>query len=38
MGEALQPQSFMENPDAPVNISLPVGRTGGNTGNILVII
>lgn len=37
VGEALQPQNFAENPNAPVNISLPIGRSGGDTGNILVI-
>ena len=38
VGEALQPQNFAENPNILVNISLPIGRSGGNTGNILVII
>lgn len=38
VGEALQPQNFVENPNTPVNISLPVGRSGGNTGDILVIL
>ena len=37
VGEALQPQNFVENPNTPVNVSLPIGRSGGNTGNILVI-
>ena len=36
VGEALQPQNFAENPNTPVNISLPIGRSGGDTGNILV--
>ena len=37
VGEALQPQNFVENPNTPVNISLPVGRSEANSGNILVI-